>query len=155
MQAHNHQQCIQDALAKARQICQTKGLRLTPIREKVLNLIWQSHRPSKAYDILAALDSGKYSAKPPTVYRALDFLLEHRLIHRLHSLNAYVGCTHPGIDGLPQHECYFLICQKCGELSECCDMTLKDSVEAALRHQCFAASRTYIEIQGVCAQCQP
>ena len=95
-QPHDHKHCIKGALEEARALCAQKGVRLTALRETVLELIWQSHRPVGAYEILAELTRIQdKSAQPPTVYRALDFLLEHGLIHRLSSLNAFIGCPHP------------------------------------------------------------
>ena len=97
IEEHDHRVCVKDALEQATAICAKRGARLTPIRRRVLELIWASHKPSGAYDILEALSQesrGKRIA-PPTVYRALDFLLEQGLIHRLESLNAFIGCPHP------------------------------------------------------------
>ncbi|MCK5886619.1 MAG: transcriptional repressor, partial [Alcanivorax sp.] len=93
---HNHQACVAQALSDAHAICRDENARLTPIRERVLELIWQSHKPLGAYDILAKLSSDGHNAALPTVYRALDFLLQHGLVHRIASLNAFVGCAHAG-----------------------------------------------------------
>ena len=93
---HDHSHCVSDALRAADALCARSGARLTALRRRVLELVWQSHRPLGAYDILGVLSSedGRRAA-PPTVYRALDFLLEHGLIHRLASLNAYkIGRAH-------------------------------------------------------------
>ena len=107
---HNHEHCIHTAMEEAKVLCQSRGVRLTPIREKVLELLWQSHEPIGAYDILAQLAKQEdRPAQPPTVYRALDFLLEQGLVHRLASINAYIGCPHPG----EAHKGCFLICQQC------------------------------------------
>ena len=81
--SHHHKQCIKDALTRAEQTCRTKGVRLTPIRKKVLELVWQSHKPIKAYDLLGLLSSSNHIEKPPTVYRALEFLLDNHLIHKI------------------------------------------------------------------------
>ena len=85
---HNHQACVNQALDDARHICQQHNARLTPTRQRVLELIWQSHRPLGAYDVLAQLAAEGQNAAPPTVYRALDFLQQHGLVHRIASLNA-------------------------------------------------------------------
>ncbi|MDY6815939.1 MAG: transcriptional repressor, partial [Pseudomonadota bacterium] len=74
---HNHQACVSQALADARAICRARNARLTPTRERVLELIWQSHKPLGAYDVLAELTAEGQNAAPPTVYRALDFLQQH------------------------------------------------------------------------------
>ena len=93
---HDHEHCIDHALEQAAAICQKNGQRLTTLRQTVLKLVWSSHRPVGAYDILAMLSKGQERpVAPPTVYRALDFLLEQELIHRIASLNAYIGCNSP------------------------------------------------------------
>ena len=86
--------CVNDALAKAELVCQERGLRFTEIRKFILRLIWDNPKPSKAYDLLDEVSKMNYSAKPPTVYRALDFLLENGFIHKINTLNAYIACTH-------------------------------------------------------------
>ena len=103
---HQHASCISDALRAAEKTCKERGLRLTPIRRRVLELVWASHEPVKAYDILDILRSERDSAAPPTVYRALEFLLGEGLVHKIESLNAYVGCGEPGHADAGQ----FLIC---------------------------------------------
>ena len=73
--AHDHDACIADALSRADALCRQQGLRLTAIRRRVLELIWANHQPTKAYDLLAQINAERGNAAPPTVYRALDFLL--------------------------------------------------------------------------------
>ena len=114
-QPHDHRRCINAALARANDLCAANNLRLTPTRESVLRLLWQSHRPMGAYqlqDQLAKI-SGKPIA-PPTIYRAVEFLLKVGLIHRIASLNAYIGCPFPNSD----HSNLFLICNACGSAAE-------------------------------------
>ena len=101
--------CVNDALAKAEAVCQERGLRFTEIRKFILRLIWDNPKPSKAYDLLDEVSKMNYSAKPPTVYRALDFLLENGFIHKINTLNAYIACTHT----LKHDHCYFIISDKC------------------------------------------
>ena len=93
---HDHSQCVDSALADADALCARQGVRLTALRRRVLELVWQSHKPLGAYDILGTLseEDGRRAA-PPTVYRALDFLMENGLIHRIASLNAFIGCVRP------------------------------------------------------------
>ena len=90
-QRHQHSRCIKEALNKAEQICLNHRCRLTPIRKKVLELIWKSHKPIKAYDLLAQLSSEDYVEKPPTVYRALEFLIENNclfIVNKQHMCSA-------------------------------------------------------------------
>jgi Fur family zinc uptake transcriptional regulator len=92
---HQHEHCVHDALAAAEVLCAKRGVRLTAIRKRVLELVWASHQPLGAYAILDKLTNEGHKPAPPTVYRALEFLLEHGLIHRIASLNAFLGCIHP------------------------------------------------------------
>lgn len=145
----NHRRCQKQALNVAQQICDDQSLRLTDIRKKVLEIIWENHQPSKAYDILDQLSSLEPSAKPPTVYRALDFLLEAGLIHKINSLNAYIGCSHP----LEHSQCYFLICHQCGDLSECCNDQLHKMINQTASKQAFKIDKAVVEINGYCQHC--
>ena len=147
--SHLHQNCINNAIYTAELVCKNRGLRFTNLRRKVLEIIWASHQPIKAYDILDQLRDSDYSAKPPTVYRTLDFLLENGLIHKLSSLNAYVGCSHP----LEHSECYFLICSKCKEIKECCDQSLNRTIYRTADKNKFSIQKTTLEIKGECNAC--
>ncbi len=146
---HRHNQCIKNALEKAERVCAEKSLRLTPTRRKVLELIWQSHKPIKAYDLLNQLSSDEHIEKPPTVYRALDFLLKNHLIHKIASHNAYVGCevNHDEMDSK------FFICDQCAEVKEVCEPKLDRSLLEASKKQGFIPNQTTIEIHGTCAKC--
>lgn len=103
---HTHENCINSALKAAEEICRTKGERFTPLRQYIFSQLWQTHKAKKAYDILEELKDTEYSAKPPTVYRALDFLVKHNLAHKISTINAYIGCYHPR----ENHICQLLIC---------------------------------------------
>ncbi len=145
----DHDSCVGDALQKADMICQDKGLRFTKLRRKVLEIIWESHAPAKAYDILDKLKKNDTSAKPPTVYRTLDFLLENGLVHKISSLNAYVGCSHP----LKHHECYFLICDACQEIKECCNNDIAQAIIGTANKNKFHLKNITLEIEGKCQEC--
>ncbi len=140
---------IERSVRKADAICRDKGLRFTALRRKVLEIIWANRTPIKAYDILDTLKGKSASAKPPTVYRTLDFLLENGLIHKLNSRNAYVGCPHP----LEHGECYFLICEKCGRAEEHCDSDLNDAITRTIDKNKFRHTHTNLEIEGECRRC--
>ncbi|MDE0051867.1 MAG: transcriptional repressor [Rhodospirillales bacterium] len=146
---HAHQGCVADALARAEDVCRQRGARLTPLRRRVLELVWDSHRAVKAYDLLAALGETAGAAKPPTVYRTLEFLMEHGLVHRIDSLNAFVGCPQPG-EG---HSAQFLICGDCGEVSEMNAASIDRAVADRAADSGFALSRAIIELHGKCSQC--
>jgi Fur family zinc uptake transcriptional regulator len=146
---HDHSGCVSAALRAAEEICLAKGVRLTELRRRVLELVWSGHKPIGAYTLLEQLQPGGRSA-PPTVYRALDFLLEHGLIHRLSSLNAYVGCPHPG----EPHAGQFLICESCQNLTELRDGAIEQAIEHSVQLNGFAPSRQTVEILGRCPQCR-
>ena len=147
---HNHDACVQDALADARAICQSRNARLTPIRQRVLELIWQSHKPLGAYDLLGVLTQEGHNAAPPTVYRALDFLQQHGLVHRIASLNAFIGCNH----ARERHTGMFLICQECRNVLELAPAEVTDAVAQAAAGQGFLPTDTTIEVAGLCPRCQ-
>jgi len=147
---HDHASCIEQALADAAAICLSRRARLTPLRKRVLEIIWQSHRPLGAYDILEVLSRDGRAAAPPTVYRGLDFLLDHGLIHRIDTLNAFVGCSQPGHPGSGQ----FLICEKCGMAAEVNDAGLEAAIGSAAESAGFSATEHTVEISGRCPHCR-
>lgn len=150
---HDHQRCINAALNRARTLCDERQVRLTPIREAVLKTIWASHRPLGAYDIVDRMTLATSPVKrilPPTVYRSIEFLLEQGLIHRLASLNAYIGCPFPGSD----HNDVFLICRECGATAECSAEHLNSAVEQTANRAKFQVESQLIEIVGLCPECQ-
>jgi Fur family transcriptional regulator, zinc uptake regulator len=131
------------------QACEQRGLRLTPLRAQALGLIAAETKPIKAYDLLDKMKTEKGNAAPPTVYRALDFLLEQGFIHRLASINAFVSCHHPQVE----HSVPFLICDNCQNSVELED----DGVSALLEKQAksigFKTRAQILEVHGVCAKC--
>ena len=145
----HHDQCTDQALLQAETACTQKKGRLTPTRKRVLELIWSSHKAHKAYDILDILSKEDKSAKPPTVYRALDFLMEMGLIHKIESLNAYVGCPHPEDDYSHQ----FLICEKCGHVDELHNTDINKKLNALCLENNFKQNNKVIEIKGICQNC--
>ena len=145
----NHKININEALKKAEIICNKKGVKLTKLRQKVLTLILKNHGYVKAYDLLNDLKKNDASAKPPTVYRSLDFLMEHGFIHKIQSLNAFVGCSHPD-----EHEdCYFLICKECKNIEECCSNTVKKVLTSTSGKNNFLPNQVTLEITGICQDC--
>jgi len=146
---HDHERCVESALAEAVALCAARGVRLTALRRRVLEIVWTSHRPLGAYPILEVLRAEGRASAPPTVYRALDFLLENGLVHRLASLNAFVGCSEPGHDGSSQ----FLICEDCGTALELRDPALAAAIERASTGGGFHARRHTVEIAGRCPAC--
>ncbi|MFA5121479.1 Fur family transcriptional regulator [Zavarzinia sp.] len=149
--AHDHDRCIADALSRAEALCADRGARLTDLRRQVFELVLGSHRPVGAYDLVARLGEveGKTVA-PQTVYRALDFLIEQGLVHRIASLNAFVGCSHPGTD----HAGQFMICNRCHEVAELGDPAAIADLAARAAAQGFKVDTVSIELTGTCAACR-
>lgn len=147
---HDHRHCVDDALAVAESRCRRQGARLTALRRRVLELVWKGHEPVGAYALLDALRAEGRPAAPPTVYRALDFLLDQGLIHRIERVNAFVGCPRPEISHIGQ----FLLCTECGTVAELDDPTVGEVVAVSAAAQGFSVTRQTIEIEGVCRACQ-
>ena len=135
-------------LARADALCRERGVRLTPQRRRVLELVCRAARPIGAYEILDQIREGARAA-PPTVYRALDFLLEQGLVHKLQSLHAYVGCTHPEHSHMSQ----FLICADCGAVTELEDEAIAGSLRSVAAETGFEPRRPIVEVIGTCFRC--
>ncbi len=148
---HDHTHCVTGAIASAETICRMRGARLTGQRRRVLEIVWKSHVPVGAYEILAALSPDERPVAPPTVYRALEFLRAHGLVHKIESLKAYVGCRHPGRDHVGQ----FLICEECGDAAEIQDSSIERAIEDRAAAAGFRVSETTLEVRGLCPACLP
>ncbi len=146
---HDHDDCISTALRAAERVCREKELRFTGIRRRVLELVWASHRPIGAYEILDTLNRQGRKTAPPTVYRALEFLIEAELVHRLDSLNAFIGCPDPG----SSHAGQFLICRRCRSVAELDDDEISGLVGRKAAGHGFTAVRQMVEIEGLCPHC--
>ncbi|MBM3489745.1 MAG: transcriptional repressor [Alphaproteobacteria bacterium] len=146
---HDHDLCIADALEAAARVCAARGQRLTPIRRRVLELVWQSHSPIGAYEIMRRLGQGRPAA-PPTVYRALDFLVAQHLVHRINSRNAFIGCAYPE----RQHDACFLLCENCGSADELSDAALLRALAEVADSHGFAVTQQTVELRGRCRQCR-
>ncbi len=147
---HDHACCIKHALAKAEEVCLARDERLTPLRRDILALIWASHKPVKAYELLARLSATHGRVAPPTVYRILDFLQGVGLIHRLESLHCYLGCADP----THRHEGQFFICKRCGQVAEFADDGLQSRLARTAAELGFRMASGTIEISGFCHGCQ-
>lgn len=147
---HDHHHCISDAIARAEMLCQRNCARLTENRRRVLELVWQSHAPVGAYEVLEMLRKDGIRAAPPTVYRALEFLLEHGLVHRIETRNAFVGCPQPGL----AHAAQYLLCDGCGDAVEVEIGGLARRIETRAAELGFAVATQTIEARGLCSRCQ-
>src|ERR1700676_3063642 len=148
---HDHGRCTADALQHAERVCERRAQKFTAIRRQVLEALLSSHRPLGAYEVIDELAKSMPRPAPITVYRALDFLMEHGLVHRIESRNAYLACAH-------DHEATamvaFLICDDCGSVGEIPAVPVAQSLNAAARAHGFSAQISVVEIAGTCAHCQ-
>jgi Fur family transcriptional regulator, zinc uptake regulator len=142
-------------LDRAAGLCRRRGAQLTKLRRKVLGLVLESDRPMGAYELLDRLRAERKTAAPPTVYRALDFLLEHGLIHKVEKLSAFVGCNHRCDDGehIEAHAAQFLICTRCGRVAELDDPEVGEALAHAAQRNGFALAAATVEAEGVCSAC--
>lgn len=147
--SHDHDACAAKALAEAERAAASRGARFTPLRHYVLEILLASHKPAGAYDILGALAREDSPARPspPTVYRALEFLLKQGFIHRVATLNAYIACFAPET----RHRAHFLICRVCGQAREVHDRNLEDALDDAAGR--FKTESECVELTGVCEEC--
>ncbi|MDA3920231.1 MAG: Fur family transcriptional regulator [Salinisphaera sp.] len=146
---HDHQACITEAIDRAERRCADRNLRLTPIRRRVLELIWENHQPTKAYDLLDKINVERGHAAPPTVYRALDFLLNAGLVHKIESQNAFIGCDADHERNQPK----FLICRNCGRAAEIQSPEIDNVIASEARDAGFVVDHQTIEVDGLCAAC--
>lgn len=144
-----HNKELTHVLERAEALCRDRGVRLTEQRRIVLRLLCVSDKPLSAYELLDLMRGSIKNPAPPTVYRALDFLLEQGLVHKLESLHAYVGCSHPD----HPHASQFLICDDCGEVAEVEDPSVSKSLKAAGKAIGFRTKRPVVELLGTCAEC--
>jgi Fur family zinc uptake transcriptional regulator len=147
---HDHDRCASSAIAHAEAQCTARAQRLTPIRRQVLEALLASHKPLGAYEIIDHL-AGDTRPAPITVYRALDFLRDNGLVHRIESRNAFVACVHnhAGDDLV-----VFLICERCGAVGEAPGGTVAEALKASSRAAGFSPKSPLIEIAGVCSHCR-
>ena len=148
---HDHDRCTADALAHAEALCAARAQRLTPIRRHVLELLLQSHKPLGAYEIIDRAAAAGSRPAPITVYRALDFLRDNGLVHRIESRNAFFACASNHAAGDPV---VFLICEKCGDVGEQASAAVAEQIKSAARAAGFTPKAPVIEITGICANCR-
>src|SRR5262245_11532034 len=148
---HDHDRCSSDAMAVAEARCHERGQRLTPIRRAVLGALLGSHQPLGAYEIMERVAGGGPRPAPITVYRALEFLRENGLVHRIESRNAFVACVHAHVAG---DLVVFLICERCGAVGEASSVKVASTLRSAARAVGFTPKSPVIEVGGVCTHCR-
>lgn len=147
---HDHDHCAQDVLTRATALAEAANVRLTPVRRRVLEILLESHRAMGAYDVLKRLAAEGFGNQPPVAYRALEFLADQGLVHRIRRLNAFAACMHPGEDHSPA----FLICRECHAVAEAAAAPVRSALEAAAQTVGFVVERSTIEAMGLCPSCQ-
>jgi len=149
-QPHDHAHCCGDVLAHAQALAVEGGLRLTPVRRRTLEILLESHHALGAYDVLNRLAAEGFGKQPPVAYRALEFLVEQGLAHRIRRLNAFTACMNPGTLHAPA----FLICRACNSVAEAPAAPVRAALDAAATALGFAIERSNIEAVGLCPACR-
>lgn len=147
---HDHDDCAEGVLTRVEQLLDARGVRLTPVRRRTLEILLEAHRAMGAYEVLERLAGDGFGKQPPVVYRALEFLVDQGLVHRIRRLNAFAACMHPG----ETHQPVFLICRECNAVAEAPGMRVRAAVEAAAAEVGFAVERATVEAQGLCPACR-
>ncbi len=150
-ETHDHQSCINDGLDSVAVYCADQKLHFTPVRRRVLEILLQEHRAMGAYDILDKLRADGQRAQPPVAYRALDFLVSHGFAHKIERLNAFVACSHPGLEHTPA----FLICRSCDAVAEAHAEPANGMLGRAARDTGFRIEQAVVEALGLCPKCTP
>ncbi len=138
------------ALRRAEQLARERGVRLTELRRAVLELVLRAEQPIGAYELLARLEERAGHKAPPTVYRALDFLMAQKFIHRIESANAFVAC----LDAEHPHDSQFMICTSCGSAAEMHDDAVAEILRRRSRRRGFEVSQQIVELRGLCPSCR-
>ncbi|PTX54314.1 Fur family zinc uptake transcriptional regulator [Litoreibacter ponti] len=147
---HDHDSCIASAVATADEVCRAAGLRFTPVRRRVLEILLERHRALGAYEILDVLREEGLGSQPPVAYRALDFLTQHGFAHKIERLNGFIACTHPG----DAHAPAFLICRECDAVAETLTAPEDGRLGQVARDTGFEIERTVLEAEGLCPNCK-
>ncbi|MDE2445493.1 MAG: transcriptional repressor [Alphaproteobacteria bacterium] len=146
---HNHETCKADLIDRAEKLCSSRGTKLTNQRRIVLQRIAESHNAVGAYEIIERMASMGARPAPITIYRALDFLLDHDLVHRVESRNAYIACTCNHATSQP----ILLVCAECGLVNEVYAPSAALAVQATTTALRFTAKKIVLEVTGICADC--
>lgn len=147
---HDHSHCADRIVHTARAVCRRRGVRLTSQRERVLDLLAQGHRPMGAYEIMDAMEENGRRPAPITVYRALDFLVQQGLAHRIESRNAFIACT---AGDIRHATTVFLICRECGNVGEMPAEGVGAALDDLVAANGFEPDLTLVEIDGLCRHC--
>ncbi len=147
---HDHAGCVDRVRAAVEADCAARGLKLTPLRRRVLEILLEAHRAVGAYDVLARLQAEGLGSQPPVAYRALDFLVSNGFAHKIQRMNAFVACIHPG----ERHSPAFLICRACRVVMETRLAAARAAVAAEAAEAGFKIERLVLEAEGLCPACR-
>lgn len=150
-QSQNSQDYIEHTLAKIDSLCKTRKIRLTPQRRTVIELMVRADKAMSAYDLLDQLKQIEPQAKPPTIYRALDFWIEYGFVHKVESINSYILCPH--FDEY-QHVSILFICNNCHAINEAQSMLIEQTLIDLSKQETFIPKHSILEIHGYCHHCQ-
>ena len=146
---HDHAHCSEDALIRAEMLARDHGARLTPVRRRTLEILLEAHKAMGAYEVLDRLAADGFGKQPPVAYRALEFLVDLGLVHRINRLNAFAACMHPGA----AHNPAFLICRTCALVAEAPAVRVRAALEACAAQTGFRVEFANIEAVGLCPDC--
>lgn len=146
---HNHDACREDALMQAEQMLAKQKARLTPDRRAVLEVLLEDHRAQGAYEIMDRIDWRGRRPAPTVIYRALDFLVNHGLAHKIESLNAFMACPKAG----HTHKPMIMICTACAQVAEFASPAVSRAIAKMARDHDFQPAETTVEITGLCSGC--
>jgi len=147
---HDHDRCIAGTLSQAEALVRARGLRMTPVRRRTLEILLERHGAMGAYEVLERLAGDGFGHQPPVAYRALEFLVENGLAHRIRRINAFAACAHPGTE----HHAAFLICDGCQSVAEIPAEALRQLLDQTAARAGFAISRASLEATGLCPRCR-
>lgn len=147
---HDHAPCAHDNLVRAEAAVEAAGARMTPVRRRALEILLSAHRAFGAYEVLDRLAADGFARQPPVAYRALEFLVEHGLAHRIRRLNAFAACMHPG----QAHAPVFLICEGCHAVAEAPAAPVRAALDAVAAAAGFSVARASLEAAGTCPACR-
>jgi Fur family zinc uptake transcriptional regulator len=148
--SHDHSHCADGVLAEADALSERQGVRLTPVRRRALEILLRSHRAMGAYEVLEQLAGDGFGKQPPVAYRALDFLVDHGLAHRIRRLNAFAACMCPGT----AHRPAFFICHACNAVAEAPADAVGRAMDSAAEAIGFSVERMNVEAVGLCPACR-
>ena len=146
---HDHAACAAGAMSLAEDRLAAGGQRLTPVRRRTLQILLDSPRALGAYEVLERLVAEGFANQPPVAYRALEFLEEQGLVHRIRRLNAFTACMHMG----QAHAPAFLICRACHAVAEAPAVEVAAALTAAAADLGFVVERSTVEALGLCPAC--